>query len=109
MRAILFWTNGIEVSTKIFSDTNENTGTELAVEEMERQFDSQGKFDENLGAYKGTFDCRFMADGCDTYVWHVEEIPLTNAEIEGLKAYSPHKGYPKAEVIDNVRKNNLGL
>lgn len=84
MKAMLIWSNGLEINHHIFEDKDGKTGYELAVEHMHKEYDNHncnGDASEEYGAFRGEDSCHYDADGKDFCTWHVVRLPVEEAPV----------------------------
>lgn len=78
MKAMLIWSDGTNINTRIFEDKDGKTGYELAVEHMHKEYDDhnwKASAKEEFGAFRGDSSCCYSAEDEDTCFWQVEELP----------------------------------
>lgn len=78
MKAMLIWSDGTNINTRIFEDKDGKTGYELAVEHMHKEYDDHNWKDsakEEFGAFRGDSSCCYSAEDEDMCFWQVEELP----------------------------------
>ena len=74
MTAILSWSNGIELNTRIFYDLDGKSGYERAQKQMLKEYDEHGDPEDDSGAYRGDDSCLFAADGVDSCIWDITTL-----------------------------------
>lgn len=79
MKALLVWSDGIEMNYSFFEDSNGRDGVELAREEMQTRYANYGTPDENISYCAGN-EAVFQGDDEDACLWNVIPIPETQMD-----------------------------
>ena len=76
-KAILVWSDGINMRSHTFIGTDDMSAFEEAQKQMYKEYDDRSTVelpDEEYGAYKGMDSCLYLADGQDNCVWNIYEV-----------------------------------
>lgn len=78
MKAMLIWSDGHSLNYTIFDDKDDKTGFEHAQEQMFKEYDERDddfEADPECGACKAANFCSYEADGTDSCIWQIVELP----------------------------------
>lgn len=76
-KAILVWSDGINMHSHTFTGTDDMSAFEEAQKQMYKEYDDRSNEiapDEECGAYKGMDSCLYLVDGQDNCVWNIYEV-----------------------------------
>ena len=76
-KAILVWSDGINMHSHTFTGTDDMSAFEEAQKQMYEEYDDRSTVeppDEEYGAYKGMDSCLYLVDGQDNCVWNIYEV-----------------------------------
>lgn len=79
MKALLVWSDGIEMNHSFFEDSHEKEGQILAQEHMQKEYANHGTPNEEL-SYCVENEAVFQADDEDACLWNVIPIPETQLD-----------------------------
>lgn len=91
MKAMLIWSDGHSLNYTIFEDKDNKTGFERAQEQMFKEYDERDndfEADPECGARKTANFCSYEADGTDSCIWQIVELPDNNPLPAAIRSYS---------------------
>ena len=76
-KAVLVWSDGLQIGHLIFSATTSQEAVKEAREQIYKEYDARcakKPADEECGAFRGEWDCMYAAEDVDFCSWCIIEV-----------------------------------